>query len=407
MSELTLNVLDEQRTIHGRLHGSEVDRLVASLGADPETIAELQLAAGRFSAVDPDRPPLAGCRPGIEDEPWDAGLVYIDLTARIVCADSTHSCFIPQGQEYWHDGASRTDEALPFRLADDWLLAADVLKFHGLSQQRRAARAARPRIDERAVLYGRLPEKLVLALFAHRDELARAGDEERGRLIREVHADWLLTPLEELRGRAPRDLFLDERHHHIVTDLQWQQQHWSRLRQPPPAVPRDSAAYRLGGFGTHEIVLYYDLVRDMLWETAERWRTRVPDEAALPAEAEHLQRFRQDRLHLPNDDFHGRTAASIIDKERRRLPEKACGDEAVVDPDCPCCQMLADEEQFGPVFWHLDGCNMDDDFAFSFHRTREEWEAEQREWQAWSRELDERGDLDDSRDELDQDDVPF
>jgi hypothetical protein len=37
------------------------------------------------------------------------------------------------------------------------------------------------------------------------------------------------------------------------------------------------------------------------------------------------------------------------------------------------------------VFWHLDGCNMDDDFAFSFHRTRQEWEAEQREWEEFDR----------------------
>jgi hypothetical protein len=51
-----------------------------------------------------------------------------------------------------------------------------------------------------------------------------------------------------------------------------------------------------------------------------------------------------------------------------------------VDADCPCCQMLADMP--GPTFWHLDGSGMDDDFAFDIdHRTREEWEAEQREWE--------------------------
>jgi hypothetical protein len=33
----------------------------------------------------------------------------------------------------------------------------------------------------------------------------------------------------------------------------------------------------------------------------------------------------------------------------------------------------------GPTFWHLDGCNMDHDFAFDiYHLTREEWEAEER-----------------------------
>ena len=52
----------------------------------------------------------------------------------------------------------------------------------------------------------------------------------------------------------------------------------------------------------------------------------------------------------------------------------------MIDPDCPCCQMLADMP--GPMFWHLDGSKMDDDFAFDFsHRTREEWDAEQRRWE--------------------------
>mgnify|MGYP007073180517 FL=1 len=400
MSELTINVLDENRTVHGRLHGGTIDRLVASLGADPETIEELNIAAGRFSQFDPDHPPLASLRDGIDNEPWDAGLVYIDLTARLICSESTYSTFIPQGQEFWHDGTCETDEALPFHLADDWLISEDVHQFHGLSDQRRADRAAQPRIDERAVLYGRLPEKIALAFHARREEFARAGEPTCEELVRRIHADWLVTPLDELNGRAPRDVLLDDRHHHIGMDTQWQQHHWSLLRRQPPAIPRDSAAYRLGGFGTHEIVLYYELVRDMLWEAADQWRARRPDEAQLPELAEHLQRYRQDRLHLPNEEFHGRTPASIIDKERRRLPEKAEGNEAVIDPDCPCCQMLGDEEQFGPVFWHLDGCNMDDDFAFSFHQTREEWEAEQRRWSELSRELSERGDDDDEPGEL-------
>ena len=39
-------------------------------------------------------------------------------------------------------------------------------------------------------------------------------------------------------------------------------------------------------------------------------------------------------------------------------------------------------EMPGPTFWHLDGSNMDDDFAFDiYHRTREEWEEEQRDWE--------------------------
>jgi hypothetical protein len=50
----------------------------------------------------------------------------------------------------------------------------------------------------------------------------------------------------------------------------------------------------------------------------------------------------------------------------------------MVDEDCPLCQMLADS---GPGFWHLDGCNMDEEFPFAlFEATREEWEEKQQHW---------------------------
>ncbi len=45
-------------------------------------------------------------------------------------------------------------------------------------------------------------------------------------------------------------------------------------------------------------------------------------------------------------------------------------------------------EHMGPVFCHLDGCNMDDDFPFSFHPTRQQWEEERREWEEFNRRLD-------------------
>lgn len=35
-------------------------------------------------------------------------------------------------------------------------------------------------------------------------------------------------------------------------------------------------------------------------------------------------------------------------------------------------------EEMEPAFWQLDSCNMDDAFVFSFYRTREEWEEEER-----------------------------
>ncbi len=106
----------------------------------------------------------------------------------------------------------------------------------------------------------------------------------------------------------------------------------------------------------------------------------------LIAEVPRLEHLRDQWLDSPDPEFHGRSARSIIDRERRRIPEALSGEEAIVDHDCPCCQMMADLP--GPIFWNLDGSGMDPDFAFSFHHTREEWEAEEREFDEFNRRFD-------------------
>lgn len=406
MSEVLLNVLDSERAIHGRVHGSTADRLVASLGADPATIEDLEIAFGRFEQHVHGQSVFGGFRPGLDPEPWDAGIVYIDLAARLVAGQSTYSTFSLSGAEYWHDGEQCTDKDLPFRLADDWLLLDDVDGFELRSRQRHAARSAQQPIDERAVLYGRLPEHLVKEVWGRRNDLSSQDDDARYQFVQNVHAAWLLTPREDLRGKSPREVMIDDRHEHIDHDMQNQQMHWSFLRQPPPGIRRESMAYQFAGFGRHEIVLYYDLVRELLFECVSRMKRPAITKADLPAEAEHLQQHRQEWLNTPNyEDLSGRTPASVIDRERRRMPEAACGDEAIIDPDCPMCQMMADEEMFGPAFWCLDGSSMDDEFAFSFFRTREEWEEEKRSWEEWNREY-ERRRKENGEDSI-EDDVPW
>ena len=73
-----------------------------------------------------------------------------------------------------------------------------------------------------------------------------------------------------------------------------------------------------------------------------------------------------------------------------RAPVAASAEELMIDEDCPMCQMMADPE-FGPSFWHLDASHMDleDNWIFSLHPTRESWEAERREWEEMSRKYNE------------------
>jgi hypothetical protein len=87
--------------------------------------------------------------------------------------------------------------------------------------------------------------------------------------LKQIHAAWLLTPREDLGGACPRDVAL-ERHDHLTWDLQDQCGRWSLLGECPPGLDKSSFAFRYGGFGTHELVQYYSLVREVLWSCWQR-----------------------------------------------------------------------------------------------------------------------------------------
>lgn len=433
----------------GTIHGSDADRAVAALSADPLTLAELEDAAARFAKPDLHGRFFANLRQGMNDRPYDAGLVVIDLMARLVVVDSTYSFPGKEGTVQYHDGICCTQTGLRYHLADDWLFLQDGNQWHHLAEARRQERAAKPVLDARAVFYGRPMLEFVaretFAACARRDEIAdavrnqrvqqarqRLADEDNvapenvdsSRLIedemtrqtwpgqeryaslfydtlRQIHVAWMLTPRDDLGGKCPREIALDRRGQ-IEWDLQDRCEEWSRLGRCPPGLAESSHAFRYGGFGTHELVKYYDLVRELLWSCWERI-TELAEAAApthspsagrrpdcitvgdfLTAEVPRLEIVREAWLDAPDSECHGRTPRSVIVRERSRLPEGMSSHDAMVDPDCPCCQMMS--EFPGPAFWHLDGSDMDDDFAFDmYHRTREEWEEEQRKWEEHSR----------------------
>ena len=106
-----------------------------------------------------------------------------------------------------------------------------------------------------------------------------------------------------------------------------------------------------------------------------------------------LEEVKTNWLEQPHPDYDGRIPAILIDNERKRLPIALRPRDMIVDEDCPLCQMLGDETTplgLGVGFWGLDGSQMDDDFAFSCHKTREEWEAENRRREEFSIEFNRR-----------------
>ena len=416
MSQVRLIVRDAQREICGTPHGSGAQRIVAALSAEPETIAELEPALARFMALD-EGGYFQFFRHGVDDEPYDAGIVIVDLAARMVLYESTYSGFSHSGTIEYHDGRCCTDQSIRFHLPPDWKVESDVNAWRWRCDERRKERAANPPLDARAVLYGRQLVEFIarqcLELFRGRplpppepddiwqryDKLseeeisARDARNAEHDLIKESHVRWLMTAREELRGKTPREVMF-EKHGFIQWDEQDRCEQWSLQLRPPPPLDESSHAYRYAGFGTHEIVKYYDLVRHLYSscrERVEELRQQGKLDLMMPGdflmgEVPRLEAERERWLDSPDDEFHGRTPRTIIHNERRRMPTAVSGHEMMIDHDCPLCQMMTDMP--GPTFWHLDGCNMDDDFAFSFETTREAWEKERRDWEDFSRKMD-------------------
>lgn len=390
MSEVKLNLIDSQTLLAGTIHGSVVDSCFAALSAEPETIPELVAALGRFIKLDETSPfSWFDSRSEIDERPYDAGIVIIDLAARVIAAESSYLNPLPEGEVEYHNGVHATDTRIPYRLPADWLIVNSVDAYRWARDRHRQGRA--PFFDARAILYGApLLEFIVDSISPELRECLRSAssnaeissnkecesgmandDCHQQNALSKLHAAWLTTPRADLLDRSPRDVML-EKQALIDFDLHTRSLQWSFLNEGPPCLARDSFAYRFAGFGTHEWVVYYDLVRDLLKRAVE-FDCRQRDTAI--AQLEHLK---TDWLENPLPDYDGRTPANIIDNERKRLPEAMTPEQLIIDEDCECCRMMAQDaaQGFGPGFWHLDGSHMEEEFAFSSCKTFAEWEIE-------------------------------
>lgn len=427
MSEVKLNLVDAKRVLHGTIHGSVADTCVAALSAEPETVAELDTALSRYiknrdatshfawfrstdcPTTSAGAEPFASYRSVLDTEPWDAGIVVIDLAARIVAIESTYSQPGPEGEVFYHDGHALTDVPIWYRVPDDWLFVNSIDAYQWSRAGHTSKRAANPAVDVRTILFGRpllefivnaylsLPEQAWHPIVSPAESSDNYEDATRDALAKEIgtiHARWLLTPREDLRGQAPRDALLAHQDF-IDFDLHTRSMQWSLQNEGPPCLDENSFAFRFAGFGTHECVLYYDLVRHLIYSLVEL-RSNVAGTSACSTEEvdrliSSLDQIKTDWLENPQPDLEGRIPAIIIDNERKRFPQAMRPHDMIIDDDCPMCQMLGDETSplgMGVGFWHLDGSHMDDDFAFSFFKTRQEYELENRRREEFSLEFD-------------------
>ena len=147
MSEIRVNISDASETIHGDLHGSYTDALVAALAAEPETIEEYKHALSRFVKETDGWTPLKMFRHGEDLEPWDAGILAIDLPSRVIGCESTYTYASAEGSVRVEAEFSDFDDDndgyvhVPYRLPDDWLIINSIPFFEGTSSVRRRSTA--------------------------------------------------------------------------------------------------------------------------------------------------------------------------------------------------------------------------------------------------------------------------
>ena len=430
MSCITLNLTDHQQTKSGHVHGHIGDAVIAALSAEPETIQELELALARFVKPKDECSHQALLRPGENLEPYDSGIVIVDLAARVAMIDSTYAApmvhtpaptaaasgddfgqdfeFVREQELFWvndedvndayqsdsfagpdspptyelgyHDGERLTDVRLLYRLPHDWLFVNSLSDYADVCLKRRAERKRIEWFDPRDVLFGKR-----LSEFLTR-EIATATNLDAGTLFTEIHAKWLSSPRDDLQGRSPRDWLLAKKEF-IDFDLHARELQWSFTAECPPPLLPTCHAYRFAGFGTHEIVIYYDLVRLLLAECYTRAREKK--NISIEEETERLEQIKNAWLEMSDPDNNGKAPALIIEWERRRIPLAMSGKEAIIDEDCPICQAAA-EDFPNPMFWHIDGCHMDGRFEFSYFITREQWEADKRRREVFNRKFDRR-----------------
>src|SRR5690606_7512798 len=153
--------------------------------------------------------------------------------------------------------------------SDDWDVAQAGDGWRERLERRAAAARDRPRLDPRPVLFG-LPmlEHLAQGVLASSAEHSQWDDQEQLRRTRAIHAAWLMTPRDDLLGKTPRQLLLSDRER-LDRDLQHRAYQWTEQGFPPIGLATHCAAYRFAGFGTAQVVLYFDLVRallDAVWD---------------------------------------------------------------------------------------------------------------------------------------------
>ncbi|MFG0290637.1 MAG: hypothetical protein ACF8CQ_20855 [Rhodopirellula sp. JB044] len=217
----------------------------------------------------------------------------------------------------------------------------------------------------------------------------------------EVHVNWLMTPREELSGRCPRSLMHGA--HDWSDAVIWGQRQRFESGMPMIAAPDDVIGYDDAPMGREEMIMYFDLCRELIAAAWDWCAAELDLSGGEPAKAEQREQLvdflasvRETWLKEPFEE--ASPPRFIIECSRRRVPrgsevpivgmEDKEGEQHLPDCDCPICDMMG-SGLFGVGFTSLagDSLELDGEFAFSTHEFIEDWQREQDEFREFNEKM--------------------
>jgi len=282
MNKVRLSIIDAAQSIQGSVDRWMAETVIAALSAEPETIAEMEKALGRYIKSAEETNPLVGFRVGrapssisafvaitrveclpdsLSEKVLDPAcpsksILIVDLPARMVVAESSYSLPSRQGQIQYQRGEQATEILLPYWVPHDWLFLSSLDAYEGIRAARINERVGQPPLDVRSILYGSAlldfirdeclceqrksaPAEVGMTNVkagweGPHDPPADSINNEKDSfvdveaILSMIHARWLITSREDLFDQAPRDVLLAKREF-LDFDLHTRELQWSLL----------------------------------------------------------------------------------------------------------------------------------------------------------------------------------
>lgn len=128
MSVVRMIIADDQHYVSGEPHGSDAMRIYAACSRHPQNLAELERLLPEFD-YDTERRAFSYWNDGIELEPFDAGLIIVDLAKKWIYAQDSYFGAHRRGNYQPREEKGRTIE---YEFSKEWQFVAEPKWFRYL-----------------------------------------------------------------------------------------------------------------------------------------------------------------------------------------------------------------------------------------------------------------------------------